>query len=81
MFHYTNIPTMPMSDQSSDSKKLVKECLDDIDLDDVEYYDDPDDPEAIIIVVTGHFKQDAFKQPTTKIKQRPKDNFDDAKPF
>ncbi len=69
-----------MSDQSSDSKKLVKECLDDIDLDDVEYYDDPDDAEAIVIVITGHFKQDAFK-PVMKSKQQPKDRFDDAKPF
>ena len=80
MFHYTNISKMHMSDQSSDSKKLVKECLDDIDLDDVEYYDDPDDAEAIVIVITGHFKQDAFK-PTMKSKQIPKDRFDDAKPF
>jgi len=76
MFHYTNIPKISVSDQSSDCEEGLKECLGDIDVQEVKYIDDPGDPDVIEIVITGRFKKDAFKR-----KSKTKDNFDDARPF
>ena len=40
----------------------LQDALDDINIEDVIYLDDPDDPDVIEIVVTGTLKKGAFKK-------------------
>ena len=61
-------------------KDAIKECLDDIDLEKVDYNDFDEDADTIEIVIRGKFKQDAFTNTSNKPKTK-KDPFDDAKPF